>query len=838
MSLKKDVIGAEVQIGTNQAQASLTKLAQETSSLANENDRLRISQAKLKALGKESAEEYKKVTAAIADNSKTIKTNQAQMDALRKTIGLSDMSMKQLKTQAQNLRREIFNMNESADPARWAQLNTQLAATESQISTVRGTIGSTTSFMGKLGSSLSSIPGPVGSVIQSIGGMGKSLWALVANPIGATIAAIVGGLMLLYKAFTSTDTGAVAMEGTLKAIGNVMDILIDRAMSYYKMLWSLVTFDWEGVKKNAKDAFEGAGEALVGAAKAGTEYASVMDDIGDREAAAQIRMSKLRDEIEKLKTASKDVNKTAKEKSDLIDQAMAKSIELNGIEKGFMKERTAGETSNLAAKINNSKLTMAQKEAQLKQWLDIDDKQLASAKEKDAAFAKFMDDNEAEFQAMQKMKADEFQKDADFTTETRRLEKSAFTEKKAMRDEEIQARKAAGDKALEDLDAFHNKRMSDLVNQYTNEGMTDADFKAAQDKLEVDFLILKQQRLQEHGQSTVDIDKQINDKRIQSQKEFNDAMDEAEKETQKKQDPLSSDEAGIDPASMVTPEDLEFASRKHSLDEWVDYLTKKTKEQFDIKTKALEDEKAIQLAREGLQDAQIGGIEQLAGAMAGMFEEGSAAQIAFFALEKSMAIAQVWINYARESSAIAAAGAMMGPAGIAWEAVMQPKALIGAVINTALITAQAVAQVVGSKNGKKDGGFSNTGSDSDPDGIYHKNEFIASAPAVRNPTVKPILDIIDMAQRSGTISSLNLSALVSGARQSGGYAQQVSSSSGSSSSSSPVIIPGNESGMSEAHLAKLTAILDRLDSKDFSIAIETYERKRKSWEKVTSGGLK
>ena len=35
MSLKKDIISAEVQIGSNEAQASLVKLAQHTASLTN-----------------------------------------------------------------------------------------------------------------------------------------------------------------------------------------------------------------------------------------------------------------------------------------------------------------------------------------------------------------------------------------------------------------------------------------------------------------------------------------------------------------------------------------------------------------------------------------------------------------------------------------------------------------------------------------------------------------------------------------------------------------------------------------------------------------------------------
>lgn len=136
---------------------------------------------------------------------------------------------------------------------------------------------------------------------------------------------------------------------------------------------------------------------------------------------------------------------------------------------------------------------------------------------------------------------------------------------------------------------------------------------------------------------------------------------------------------------------------------------------------------------------------------------------------------------------------------------------------------------------KQSGGYADDdGPDNQPAGIYHKNEFIASAPAVRNPTVKPILDVIDMAQRSGTIRSLNLSALIPAGKQSGGYG----SPSSRSGVGSPVIIPGTGSGMSDAQLVKLNAILDRLESKDFSIAIETYERERKRWEKTTIGGLK
>jgi TP901 family phage tail tape measure protein len=62
--------------------------------------------------------------------------------------------------------------------------------------------------------------------------------------------------------------------------------------------------------------------------------------------------------------------------------------------------------------------------------------------------------------------------------------------------------------------------------------------------------------------------------------------------------------------------------------------------------------------------------------------------------------------------------------------------------------------------------------DDKPAGTVHANEFVANAQAKRNPTVRPVLDIIDYAQRSGTIRSINLPAVIASnnnGMKSGGY---------------------------------------------------------------------
>lgn len=65
------------------------------------------------------------------------------------------------------------------------------------------------------------------------------------------------------------------------------------------------------------------------------------------------------------------------------------------------------------------------------------------------------------------------------------------------------------------------------------------------------------------------------------------------------------------------------------------------------------------------------------------------------------------------------------------------------------------------------GGYTPSGDWDKPQGIVHSNEFVANRFAVANPAVRPVLDLIDAAQRSGTIANLTSGdiAAVAGPRQ-------------------------------------------------------------------------
>lgn len=82
-----------------------------------------------------------------------------------------------------------------------------------------------------------------------------------------------------------------------------------------------------------------------------------------------------------------------------------------------------------------------------------------------------------------------------------------------------------------------------------------------------------------------------------------------------------------------------------------------------------------------------------------------------------------------------------------------------ALITAAFETAKAAI------NGFETGGYTGTGRHDEPKGIVHAGEFVANRYAVQNPAVRPVLDLIDQAQKNNTIGSLtakDVSAVLSG----------------------------------------------------------------------------
>jgi hypothetical protein len=248
---------------------------------------------------------------------------------------------------------------------------------------------------------------PIKSATTAMKGMSIAE-ALVLWPIALIVAAFVAVVAI----FKTTDSGANSLKGAFEGVKNVIDILVDRAER-------LLRLDFKG-------AFGGAKKAIEEAAKAGYNYVQTMDDIEDREAASVSRKARMNKEIAELINLSKDARLSHQEQADAAKKALAMQEEVNGIELGFLKEKNSAEEKNIASKIQNDKLSIEQKEAQLQQWLLVDDKELNSLAAKDAAFAEFYNKNESAFQKLQAGKAGETDKEREVLEANRRV-RTAYT---------------------------------------------------------------------------------------------------------------------------------------------------------------------------------------------------------------------------------------------------------------------------------------------------------------------------------------------------------------------------------------------------------------------------
>lgn len=113
----------------------------------------------------------------------------------------------------------------------------------------------------------------------------------------------------------------------------------------------------------------------------------------------------------------------------------------------------------------------------------------------------------------------------------------------------------------------------------------------------------------------------------------------------------------------------------------------------------------------------------------------------------------------------------------AWASSMQMGPILGPIYGaamTALMVAQAAIQIAAIKKqqqaqaaGYYTGGYTTRDADDRREaGVVHANEFVATAAAVRNPAVRPMLDLIDRAQRNNTVAAITRAdiAAAAGAR--------------------------------------------------------------------------
>jgi hypothetical protein len=148
-----------------------------------------------------------------------------------------------------------------------------------------------------------------------------------------------------------------------------------------------------------------------------------------------------------------------------------------------------------------------------------------------------------------------------------------------------------------------------------------------------------------------------------------------------------------------------FAEKKRSEEEWTAFLKQQIDERTTAELDSLAKEAEITEARKELKGVYADAIGQVAAALASMFKEGSAAQIAALVVEKSAAIAQIIFQTAiANAKAVAASPLTFGQP---WVTINT----ISAGASIAAIAATTISSFKDKKNNNKpgfaEGGYTN-----------------------------------------------------------------------------------------------------------------------------------
>jgi len=326
----------------------------------------------------------------------------------------------------------------------------------------------TTNNFTKLKEGLGNLPGPVGSVVSAFDGLKKAFVAIVMNPVGLVLAAIVATLGLLYAAFTNTFAGGQKVEQIFAGIKATGQALLDNLDKVGSAIKNVFTFNFSAAKKDLQDI----GNAAVDA------YGKMADLTKQAQA---LKKEQLQNDLEGAERAKKLAILREQASDETIPAAKRKAALLQ-LRKDA--EQNAKDDIELAKRVTQNQIDQLtlQKDGALKNQEEIN-----------------------------KLKIDQINVETDNANELRRIAKQITAIEKAeqqkrnedakearrIRDEEIKAEQ----KKLDDEAAAEKKRQDDL-----NKSQQEIDKEQAETKKQNDIDL--QNRLVARGQTTIAVTEQ------------------------------------------------------------------------------------------------------------------------------------------------------------------------------------------------------------------------------------------------------------------------------------------------------------------------------------------
>lgn len=227
-----------------------------------------------------------------------------------------------LKGTVEDLKKE-FKKAEAGSEEQLAALK-KLTAAEQELAKAQEQLNKTNDKsagqFNKIKEGIGSIPGATGAAGKGVQSLSTAFKALLANPIVLLIAAIVAGLTLLYKAFTSTNDGADKMEQVMAGLGAVMDVIRDRILKIAGAIAKFFSGDFKGALSDAREAVSGIGDEIADEFRKAAEATARLQEVEDAMRDLGVSRAKLNRDLAQAKELITDENASYAEKKKAIDQ--------------------------------------------------------------------------------------------------------------------------------------------------------------------------------------------------------------------------------------------------------------------------------------------------------------------------------------------------------------------------------------------------------------------------------------------------------------------------------------------------------------------------------------
>lgn len=283
----------------------------------------------------------------------------------------------------------------------------------------------------KLGNSLSNLSPAFQSGIQGAKALGVQLLALAANPIGATILAVVGAVTLLYKAFASTNDGADKLQQIMQGLGAVLDVLRDRVLSAGRAIANFFSGDFKGALSEARKSVSGLGSEIEKEFKQAATAKRYLQEVEDSLRSLSVSRAKLNRDLARSKEIITDENASYAEKKKAIEAVRIAE-----------EKQTAAELRNAEKKLKSIK--------ELNSLSDTSDEDLNKQAQAEAELYALQEKSASDRRAIRKT---EIRADKE---EAARL-KAIADERAAKLKEDADKRKAEAEKALQQRKEYINK---------------------------------------------------------------------------------------------------------------------------------------------------------------------------------------------------------------------------------------------------------------------------------------------------------------------------------------------------------------------------------------------